>query len=214
MKAMTLGILVLLWAVAASGDILEWEDAEGVRHYTNLKAEVPKQHQDSTQVIVDEVARRPDTSGAATDAAPAAEVPPPAAEQPRRAEVIYDPAPSQGAYVEGLIRGLEMSAGGHESGGGNVQVNGPLAVASATNPTSYANYPYPYYYPLVTTGFDRGRSRYLTLRMLLDDQFQIDREGPYFYIPRSPPPLSVNLTPILPRGLPYTVPRQARVITR
>jgi hypothetical protein len=83
--------------------------------------------------------------------------------------------------------------------------------------------PYPYFYPeypLVTTSFDRGRSRHLTLRMLLQDQFQLDRDGPYVYQRSLPPPRGPNLRVVLPRGLPHdrarkVAPHQAaRVMTR
>ena len=36
-----------LVATAARADILEWQDAEGVRHYTNLKDEVPPERLNS-----------------------------------------------------------------------------------------------------------------------------------------------------------------------
>lgn len=206
--------------LAASADILGWEDADGVRHYTNLKGEVPKQHQDSAQVVVDELARRPETDGSAPEgSSQTAVAPSPAPEQRREAMVIYDRGQGSGAYVDGLLRGLEIAGTTRGGEGANVQVNGPLALASATSPAPVPSYPFPYYYPFVTTGFDRGRSRYLTLRMLLDEQFQIDREGPFVFTERlSPPlghpPLTVNLNPILPRGLPHSAPKHARVITR
>lgn len=222
---MVLGLVMLFLPLAAAADILAWEDADGVRHYTNLKGDVPKQHQESAQVVVDELARRTGTGAAAEQptAGPAAQPPaaqPPArpAAQPRQAEVIYDHRQVSGAYLDGLLRGLEIVGGTRGGGGGGVVINGPLAVATATNPASSAPYPFPYYYPLVATGFDRGRSRYLTLRMLLEDQFQIDREGPFVFVERlippfGHPPLGVNLNPILPRGLPFSAPMQARVIT-
>jgi hypothetical protein len=220
MKAIVLGTLVFFWSVVAWADILAWQDADGVRHYTNLKAAVPKQHQDSVQVVVDELARQPEKTGVAESAPPQAVVPQPHAPAPEAA-VVYDRAGVRGAYVDGLLRGLEIArgGGGGGGGGGGVQLNGPLAVATTTGSGLYPPYLFPYYYPLVTTGFDRGRSRYLTLRMLLEDQFQIDRGGPFVFVERlvppfGHPPLSVDLNPILPRGLPYSAPIQARVITQ
>ncbi len=219
MKGIAFSVLLIFLSSAASADIVEWQDANGVRHFTNLKGEVPKEHQDDTHVVVDELARRPAAAEGATapstathDEPPA--VAPPAAEPRREAQVIYD-RPDVSAYIEGLERGIEAAR--TINSGGNVQVNGPLAVASATAPPPYV-YPPPYY-PFVTTSFDRGRSRFLTLRMLLEDQFQLDRDGPFFVEPRRIP-LSVNLHTPLPRGLPNADPKtprkqiQTRVITR
>ena len=84
----------------------------------------------------------------------------------------------------------------------------------APAPVTYDPY-WAYGQPLVTTGFDRGRSRHLTLRLLLQDQFAIDREGPYGYVERFPPPLGPRLAPFMRRGLPsYTVPYGGLVVTR
>jgi hypothetical protein len=93
-----------------------------------------------------------------------------------------------------------------------VNIHGPLAVASANVDAGYPDF-VPYY-PLVTTSFDRGRSRHLTLRMLLQDQFQLDRDGPFFYERLNPVGLGPGLHPFLPRGLPNRVPRGARVLFR
>jgi hypothetical protein len=208
--------MVLSWSGMAAADIIEWQDADGVRHYTNLKGEVPKEQANSTRVVVDELARRSTPEAAAPE--PAA--PPP---EPRReAEVVYDRSQMSQAYLRGLQRGLataDVIAGG--GGGGGVQINGPLAIAKGGSPAPYYNYLYPGYagyLPFVTTSFDRGRSRHLTLRLLLQDQFAIDRAAPFVFEERlvppfGAPPLSVDLNPFLPRGLPHGFPRDTRVIT-
>lgn len=209
MKAIVLGMLVLLPTVAGA-DILSWQDADGVRHYTNLQAEVPKEHRESATVVVDETARH----GQDAPASAAGEVASRDSDTPRQAQVVYDRSQVSEAYLEGLRRGLEV-AGAINTAGGSVQISGPLAIANATSPTTpYDVYPY----PLVTTSFDRGRSRHLTLRQLLQDQFAIDRDSPFFFEERFIPPfghapLTVDLNPFLPRGLPHGFPRQARVIT-
>ena len=138
----------------------------------------------------------------------------------RHAQVVYDRSQLTEAYLEGLRRGLDEGRGGE---GSRLQVNGPLAVASAPSQPApaYADpYAYPpYYYPLVSTSFDHGRSRYLTLRMLLQDQFALDREAPFVFDERlippfGHPPLDVNLSPFLPRGLPHGFPTRTLVIVR
>jgi hypothetical protein len=210
-------VVFIFCATAALADILEWQDANGVRHYTNLKSEVPKEHQPALQVVVDELARRPAAENAAASGEAAAETP--SVELPRQAQVVYDRSEAAQAYVEGLERGLELARTMSAAGtGGNARFNGPLAIANAVNSSPYGGYLTPWYYPLVTTSFDRGRSRYLTLRMLLEDQFALDQEGPYVYQRYLPPfgypALGVALSPFLPRGLPRGFPRKLRVITR
>lgn len=216
MKHMVLVAILVCGSGAASADIIEWQDADGVRHYTNLKAEIPLEQAGSTRVVVDEVARQPAGGVAAAVAAPL----PPPAEPRREAQVVYDRPLVSEAYLRGLQRGLEaagvLAAGG---GGGGVQINGPLAIARTTAAEPYYGDYYPGYYPLVTTSFDRGRSRHLTLRLLLQDQFAIDRAAPFVFEERLVPPfgyapLGVDLNPFLPRGLPHGFPQDTRVILR
>jgi hypothetical protein len=59
----------------------------------------------------------------------------------------------------------------------------------------------------------------MTLRMLLQDQFALDRAAPFVFEERLIPPfghapLGVDLNPFLPRGLPHCFPRETRVIRR
>ena len=213
MRVATCAITILcLVSAAASADILEWQDATGVRHYTNLKGEVPKENQESVQVVVDELARRvtaPEAAAAPACTGQCASSPP--TEPRREAEVIYDRSPVSAAYLAGVQQGLEAAR--TTSSGGSVQINGPLAVANAFSRPPY-EYAAPYYHPFVTTSFDRGRSRHLTLRMLLQDQLMLGRDGPLEFEKRRIPRLGVALNPFLPRGLPHGFPRQTRVVTR
>jgi len=233
MKACVLGMIVWFLAAPAMGDIIEWRDANGVRHFTNVRGEVPGDYQESAQVVVNEVARR-QASHESDDEAAAVEAS--CTVSPRRAgrrasrlnglaNAAYDPRVEQ-AYDGNATAGAGGGAGG---GGGGVVITGPLAVAVGGGNDGYAadGPPYgggywgfdPYYYPLVTTSFDNGRSRHLTLRMLLQDQFAIDRAGPYMYVERLIPPYGYlpfgpRLSPVLARGLPNSVPIGAQVITR
>jgi hypothetical protein len=211
MKTGIVALLLMFVPALGSADILEWRSADGVRHFTNLKSEVPTDQRDATQIVVDEQARHPDGANA-----PATTAPPPAVaerEQAREAEVVYDRSPASTAYVEGLVRGLELAHGA--AAGGGVQFNAPLVAGGGSTVVARREYVPDYYYPFVTTSFDRGRSRHLTLRMLLEDQFAIDRDGPFvFEDPFGHTPLGPALTPFLPRGLPHGFRREARVITR
>lgn len=204
---------VALLAGAARADIYEWRDTSGARHFTNNKQAVPAEYQTSARILVAEWERT-----VTAEPAVAPSVPPIAQPAlPATTVVRSDAVPWDEAYAAGMRAALEFGGGG--GGGGGVQINGPLAVASART-SERDDYPgafyppWPWYYPFVTTSFDRGRSRHQTLRMLLQDQFQIDRDGPYAYERRDRPGLGPALAPFLPRGLPYGVGQYGRVIYR
>ena len=149
---------------------------------------------------------------------------------PPAAVVASDIARLDEAYRAGLTAGLTFAAsdnggatgggggGGGAASGGTVEINGPLAVANARSTDEGFGFN-PYvgwggYYPFVTTGFDGGRSRHQTLRMLLQDQFAIDRAGPYAYNRWDRPGVGPALAPFLPRGLPLPVQQYGRVLYR
>jgi len=207
-------LLVVIPQVGAA-DIYQWVDVDGVHHYTNLLAEVPAAQRDTMRVVVDEQARRPAAESAAVVAAEPA--PEPAA--PREFAGTAERVSVCEAYVDGLVRGFEAGQALAAAPAQTVEINGPLAVARATGaaaPEWVVDWPYE---PLVTTAFDRGRSRHLTLRMLLQEQFAIDRGAPFVYPERFLPPyhhapIGVGLNPFLPRGLPHGAPRHTRVVVR
>jgi hypothetical protein len=190
-------------------DIYEWRDAQGNRHFTNDMVNVPEVHQARVKVIA---------TGVPSPPGPEAPAAPIEAEEPRREPVvIYDHSVRPDSYEQGLRDGLALArsiAGAEEP---SVRIQGPLAVANASPSIDIAPW-YPAYYPFVTTSFDRGRSRHLTLRMLLQDQFQLDRDGPYAVERLGLPRGRLGLRPFLPRGLPQDRSlrqlRHSRVITR
>jgi hypothetical protein len=127
--------------------------------------------------------------------------------------MVYDRAESANDYSAGLREGLALAE--HRSQQPvSVTFNGPLAVANSESHSNDATYPLDDYYPFVTTSFDRGRSRHRTLRMLLQDQFQLDRDGPYVYERINPIGLGPRLQPLLARGLPNRIPPGHRVLFR
>ena len=188
--------IVLSAGTTAHADIYEWRDANGNRHFTNLLINVPAAQQPDARVVV--------TATAPSELSTQAAAPP--AEAPRtEAQVVYDYSRQRDPYTQGLEDGIALARSVVPADDGDVYINGPLAVANA-DPYVAVTAPYPYYYPaypLVTTSFDRGRSRHLTLRMLLQDQFQLDRDGPYVYQRALPPASGPNLRVVLPRGLPH-----------
>jgi hypothetical protein len=220
--ACVLAVIGLLSPIAASADILEWRDASGARHFTNHRETVPAAHRDRAEVLIVDVPR-PDPPAEAVRAPLAQAAPPP-----------VSPAEADERYLAGLRAGMRLGAdtaaagggGGAAEGGaaagGSVEINGPLAVTTvhvsdtagdgAWFPGAYGDWSG--YLPLVTTSFDRGRSRHQTLRMLLQDQFQRDRDGPYAYDRWTQPGLGPALSPALPRGLPPSVRQYGRVIYR
>jgi hypothetical protein len=141
------------------------------------------------------------------------EAPQPVAEPaPLEAQVVYDEQAVRRAYEAGLRDGLDYSSRGGPASYPSVQINGPLAVADA-HAVDAGGYGYPYYEPFITSSFDRGRSRHLTLRMLLQDQFQLDRDGPFLH-ERLPTGTGPSFRVFLPRGLSERVPVGNRVLYR
>lgn len=214
-------ITTLLWWVAATAhaDIYEWRDANGNRHFTNSLVNVPAAQQPDARVVVTASVQNESSSAPAGPPAEASRAEAPVART--EAQVVYDYSQQRDPYTQGLEDGLALARSASPSNDGDVYINGPLAVANA-DPYVAVTSPYPYYYPqypLVTTSFDRGRSRHQTLRMLLQDQFQLDRDGPYVYQRALPPPAGPSFRVVLPRGLPHDRVRQVgpqakRVTTR
>jgi hypothetical protein len=176
-------MLSTLIATAGSADIVEWQDADGVRHYTNIKEEVPQEY--SAQVVVDERTHPPQGSS--------------------EAQVVAEPSPDAAAtdddaalaYLEGLERGLDVAARTVNTGG-SVTVNGPLAVTIPmpipydVSPTGYdwllTAYPFlSGYYPAVTT-FRRHRPTEHHQRVATNFQGPFRLPSP-FVSPMGPPPL-------------------------
>src|SRR2546430_2574452 len=100
MKTVTV-LLSLLLALPAAADIIEWRDRDGVRHFTNLKEEIPPENREAAHVVVDEAVHH-----GPSDATPPAEVAPP--DGARQAQVFYDRTATTEAYLEGLQRGIEL----------------------------------------------------------------------------------------------------------
>jgi hypothetical protein len=210
------GVLVMVLLLAgttARADIYEWRDSSGARHFTNSMDGVPAAYQANAHVLI------ADWAHPAVAAAPAAPHPAPVDGPPPEAQVVTEAGGWNDGFEAGVrAAAIELGGGGGAGGTGTVQINGPLAVASVRNSDS-AGYPgfyppWPWYYPFVTTGFDRGRSRHQTLRMLLQDQFQLDRDGPFAYQRWDQPGLGPALAPFLSRGLPNGFSQYGRVIYR
>jgi hypothetical protein len=206
-------VVLLMAAGPARAEILVWRDAAGVRHFTNRAETVPAGV--TAEVLIRDAVRPAPPQGAA--ALPT--TPPPRADGPI---VATSAARLDDAYRAGLSAGLALAGtegglggGGGAASGGTVQIVGPLALAHAqAGEDGWGPFGWPGYFPFVTTGFDRGRSRHQTLRMLLQDQFQIDRAGPYAYDRWGQPGIGPALAPFLPRGLPLPVRQFGRVVYR
>jgi len=200
--------LSLFLAGAVRAEIYEWRDGAGSRHFTNLIEQVPAEHRNNPTVIVRELIRAEANDLPLPPAGAQAE-----GERPRQAMLIYDRAGEPSDYSAGLRDGIALASDPGQPV--SLTINGPLAVANSDALASDATYPVDeFYYPFVTTSFDRGRSRHRTLRMLLQDQFQLDRDGPYLYERINPVGLGPRLQPFLARGLPYRVPPGHRVLFR
>lgn len=204
LRASVLALVLFVLPSAARADIYMWRDPQGVKHYTNAKDLVPA---DAGASVMLEEPAHPATRETAEP------VPPPARDvRPARdTETAYDQGAVEAAYAAGWQQGIaaaqqmRIAVPPPQAQPVSIQFNAPLAIAAGGGNGGYAPSWFDYNYPaLVTTSFDNGRSRHLTLRMLLQDQFAIDREAPYFIVDRFPP-LGPNLQTVLPRGLPLFV---------
>ncbi|GIW40005.1 MAG: hypothetical protein KatS3mg076_0582 [Candidatus Binatia bacterium] len=205
--AVGFALLVLLCVTVANAHIYEWRDAQGVRHYTNSVEAVPEDRRETVRLVVEE---KPPGKRPAPEAAhePPAPGPVPAAAAP------LDPERIERAYVQGWLEGLLVAERlAAETRGVDLRLRvSNLAVAPPSHVPVFVE-------PLVTTSFDRGRSRHLTLRLLLQEQFALDREAPFvfrerFFPPRHHPGIAPHLHPFLARGLPHVRPPRIRVVTR
>jgi hypothetical protein len=221
-SAVAIAILVSVsWVGVAVADILEWQDADGVSHYTNLKGEIPKEQEGATRVVVDEAARQ----SAAPSPPAVAEEPAPRAPEPQaQTEVVSDRTDETDAYVRGVLRGIESARSAADDRGDTiVQINGPLAIVDAATPAAYSEPSYPWLYPPgyppgffpgwyapgffpgVGTPFGHGRLRHWQRQAKVDSFLFNQRVIP----PAGPPPLGVAWDPVSrqerivpPAGLP------------
>jgi hypothetical protein len=197
------GVLAVLLALVqpCPADIFEWRDAEGVRRFTNDRGSIPTDAQPEARLLV----REPE--GGAPSVVEV-QSPPPEVRAPQAQ--VSRPGREE-AYERGLRDGLEMAedARGPQA---TVEINAPLVTAASNSSGFGAPWVLPVD-PLVTTSFDRGRSRHMTLRMLLQDQFQMDRDGPFAYRRLDAPGLGPALSPFLSRGIAGSVQR-GRVVYR
>ncbi len=175
MRATIAIVLVGAWMGMARAEIYVWQDSEGVRHYTNVREEIPAEATDTLRVLVQEPPHA-EPEAEAKVATPETPEPSP----PRQAQVVYNRTALDAAYAEGWQEGMERAAQLRAAAPPvSVEVNGPF-VAAVGGATAFSASAYPVA-PLVTTSFDRGRSRHLTLRMALQDQFALDRDGPVLF---------------------------------
>jgi len=195
-------LIGITWARVSPAQIYEWRDSDGSRHFTTDVEDLPLDQRQNPQVVVRQSAWGADTAPVAADPA----------ESRRRSEaqVVYDPS----------YRPRRRVASAPVAANGGVYIDGPLAVASVELAQLGADGAYPApvavvpiaALPLVTTSFDRGRSRHQTLRMLLQDQFQVDRDGPFLYERLGG--VAPRFRSFLPRGLPCDGSRRGRVVSR
>ncbi len=130
MKGVALGLIAFtLLATTARADIFAWDGADGVRHYTNLKEDVPSRQ--APEVVVDEHVWVPHDS-----ALPVSEEDPVAPADP--------PRDTEDAVLRAFLAGLESGRASDSATGGSVYLNGPLAVA-VSPPAPYGTFGLPGY---------------------------------------------------------------------
>ncbi|GIW43252.1 MAG: hypothetical protein KatS3mg077_0534 [Candidatus Binatia bacterium] len=150
-------MVLLLCCARVQAEIYAWRDADGVRHFTNVREEIPAAYREEAEVVV----------GAAWVPSARAELPACEAERPaRQAQVVVVPRPAARREERATVANAPVIAEG-----GAVSIQGPLAVAFHDTPPAW---PVRARVPLVTTAFDLGRSRHLTLRQLAEEQRWIE----------------------------------------
>lgn len=159
-------VTFLAFARHATAEIYAYEDASGVTHFTNLRSEIPESERERARVVV--------SDAWLPSAAPAREAERVEARKEREERVSRRermlPPPAPPAPPVSI-----------ERAGGTVQIQGPLAVAVAEPPVVSAPPAWVWVPPgLVTTAFDRGRSRHRTLRLLMEDVIFVP---PHFVVP-------------------------------
>ena len=146
-------LFVVLQSAAAWAEIYSWRDESGVRHFTNVREEIPAAYRDSAQVTV------------SSTWLPKGEGPPAPTvceqEPERQAQVVV--VPGRPRFRKSMVAPTTSPV---VLQGGSVNIEGPLAVAVSPPPVGWVGWGT----PLVTTAFDRGRSRHLTLRQLAEEQ--------------------------------------------
>lgn len=185
-------LLAVLSAQIATAQIYEWRDAAGSRHFTTDLEDLPADQRLPPRIFVRESAWR---SAAATEAV--------RQDRRREAQVVYDHSRRRRAFEPEAAQGGER------------QIDGPLAIVRVEVPQvpAFGCSPPFGFSPLVTTSFDGGRSRHQTLRMLLQDRFQLDRDGSFpDYVGRVGSVSRPRLLP--PHGLVYGSWRGGRVVHR
>ncbi len=202
-RRLTLGSAALLVGSSASSEIYEWRDAGGARHFTNQKVRCRSltRHRHASWC----------GHGPPSPGRPVLSRILPRGQRCGRGAGGFDAAGLRRGVSSAVRDALAATVRENYGRGGSVNIVGPLAIARtdvAPPLPSFAPYP-----AFVTTSFDRGRSRHLTLRMFLQDQFQLDRDGPFTYERIPPVGLGPNLDPFLPRGLPHRFVR-SRVLYR
>lgn len=153
-QATFLIVFVGLWASVACGEIYLWQDPAGVRHFTNVREEIPAEYRERVQVVVSSV-WLPKEEFRVEDKA--------CEQEPsRQAQVVVVPERKRAAARVATLPTRPIIVQG-----GNVTIEGPLATAFAPSTVNWTGW---LATPLVTTAFDRGRSRHLTLRQLAEEQ--------------------------------------------
>lgn len=140
---------------AAAAEIYAYTDSSGVTHFTNLREEIPEAERERARVVVGEAWRpsaRPEPEAEGTVRRGERELP-----RQERDAGLRPPA-----EVASLPPVQVM--------GGTAQIQGPLVVGTAESPVVSFVPAFPWVSPgLVSTSFDRGRSRHRTLRLLMEE---------------------------------------------
>ncbi len=167
MRNLLTGMVVLLLAsTMGRADVIEYRDHEGVRHFTNIAAEVPEEYRDVAKNVISEEQWR---SKAPEPAPPAAVVPPP---PPRVVRAAVPEAVYRDGFDAGLAYGRAAAAPAPRP-----EVVQPQVIINAPVPVPVPDYSWSLP-PVQFSAFDGGRTRHITRRMI--EQNLAWHDEPYF----------------------------------
>lgn len=174
---LVVGALVIV-APTANADVLEWRDRDGVRHFTNVAAEIPEEYRDAAKNIISEEQWRSKSP----------EPPPqPEVAAPARKRAAARRAATEDNYRDGFEAGLDYA----REVSPEVTVVAPPAPApqiiiAAPQEAQATSYPAYGAYGWNDgrrrfSRFDGGQSRHITRRMVEQNLDWHDDSPPIFY---------------------------------
>lgn len=166
MLRLTIVAVLSLLASGARAEIWSWQDADGVRRFTNRADSIPDSERDQAKVVLTE----PPVAAAEAPVVAPRKAPERSEKVRRLAEIVYQRSTSQ-EYAEELLDQMQSNRRRPAAlpvGEPEQRPAAPVVVVPPVLRPRIARFS-----PLVSSGFDAGRERHVTMRMRLQDQFRL-----------------------------------------